>query len=150
MESSVILSVKTMELAYLIDQLIALDTAGGYFDLHNCYEVVRVYREGTMCSVEFAKLTGEWIKPTEPACLTLVFKQVCFLQLNEGLHLPIGLESIGFKEPQELDMTCFMPPPGSEPVHMVLLLDDEAFIRIGAATAYCLPGPLASLTESSS
>jgi hypothetical protein len=97
----VILSVKIMELAYIIDQLIALDTAAGYFDLHNCYKVVRVHHEGTKCSVEFAKLEGEWVKPTEPAYLTLVFEQVTFLQLSEGLQLPIGLENIGFKEPAE-------------------------------------------------
>jgi hypothetical protein len=139
-----------MELAYIIDQLIALDTAAGYFDLHNCYKVVRVHREGTKCSVEFAKLEGEWVKPTEPAYLILVFEQVTFLQLSEGLKLPIGLENIGFKEPAESELVWFMPQPGSEPVHMVLMLDDEAFIRIGASTSYCLPGPLASLTESSS
>jgi hypothetical protein len=131
-----------MELAYLIDQLIALDTAAGYFDLHNCYEVVRMHYEGTTCSVEFAKLVGEWVKPTDPAYLTLIFEQVSFLQLSDGLHLPIGLESIGFKEPQEVDMTCFMPQPGSEPIQMVLMLEDEAFIRMGAAASHCLPGPL--------
>lgn len=139
-----------MELAYLIDQLVALETVTGYFDLHNCYEVVRVHREGTTCSVEFAKLAGEWVKPTDPAYLTLVFEQVTFLQLSGGLHLPIGLELIGFKEPAVLELEWFMPQPGHEPVHMVLMLDDDAFIRIGAATSYCLPGPLASLTELSS
>lgn len=150
MVPAVILSVKTMKLAYIIDQLIALDTAAGYFDLHNCYELVRVHREGTTCSVDFAKLTGEWVKPTEPAYLTLVFEQVSFLQLSEGLQLPIGLEHIGFKEPAELELVSFMPQPGKEPVHMVLMLDDEAFIRIGAAASYCLPSPLISLTKSSS
>lgn len=40
-----------MELAYTIDQFIALDTAAGYFDLHNCYDVARVHREGTTCYV---------------------------------------------------------------------------------------------------
>lgn len=132
-----------MELAYSIDQLIALDTAAGYFDLHNCYDVVRVHRAGTTCYVGFAKLTGEWVKPTEPAYLTLVFEQTTFLQLSEGLHFPAGLEYIGFKEPQELDMTWFMPQPGSGPVHLVLGLDDDAFIRIGATASYCLYGPVA-------
>jgi hypothetical protein len=148
MAPSVILLVKTMELAYIIDQLIALDTAAGYFDLHNCYEVVLVHYEGTKCSVGFAKLAGEWVKPTDPAYVTLIFEQVSFLQLSEGLQLPIGLEHIGFKEPAESEIVWFMPQPGNEPVHMVLMLDDEAFIRIGAVSSYCLPGPLASSTES--
>lgn len=131
-----------MKLAYTIDQLIALDTEAGYFDLHNCYNVVRVHQEGGQCYVGFAKLTGDWVKPTEPAYLTLVFEQVTFLQLSEGLQLPTGLEFIGFKEPEESDMTWFMQQPGSQPVHLVLMLDDEAFIRIGATASYCLPGPI--------
>jgi hypothetical protein len=36
-----------MELAYIIAPLSAGDAATGYFDLHNCYEVVRVTYEGT-------------------------------------------------------------------------------------------------------
>jgi hypothetical protein len=131
-----------MEVAYMIDQLIALDTEAGYFDLHNCYDVVQVRSEGTKCSVGFAKLTGDWVKPTEPASLTLVFEQVTFVQLSEGLHLPTGVELIGFKQPEELDMTWFMPQPGCGPVHLVLMLDDDAFIRIGAASSYCLPDSL--------
>jgi hypothetical protein len=98
-----------MEFAYTIDQSIALDTAPGYFDFHNCYDVVRVHHTGTTCYVGFAKLTGEWVKPAEPAYLTLVFEQTTFLQLSEGLQFPTSLEYIGFKEPQELDMTWFMP-----------------------------------------
>lgn len=67
-----------MELAYTIDQLTALDTAAGYFDLHNCYDVARVHREVTTCYVCFAKLTGEWVKPTEPAYLTSCSQVVTF------------------------------------------------------------------------
>lgn len=131
-----------MELAYTIDQLIALDTAVGYFDLHNCYDVARVHCAGTTCYVGFVKLTGEWIKPAEPAYLTLVFEQTTFLQLSEGLQLPTGLEFIGFKEPAVSEMMWFMPQPGSGPVHLVLGLDNEAFIRIGATASYCLDGPV--------
>jgi hypothetical protein len=132
-----------MELAYTIDQFTALDTAAGYFDLHNCYDVARVHCEGTTCYVGFAKLTGEWVKPTEPAYLTLVFEQTTFLQLREGVHLPTGLEFIGFTEPAEAEMRWFMPQPGCGPVHLVLGLDKEAFIRIGAASSYCLSGLVA-------
>ncbi|MGI4736209.1 MAG: hypothetical protein ACRYG7_13615 [Janthinobacterium lividum] len=129
-----------MELAYTIDQFIALDTAAGYFDLHNCYDVARVHCEGTTCYVSFAKLTDEWVKPTEPAYLTLVFEQTTFLQFSEGFQLPTGLEFIGFKELAEAEMRWFMPQPGCGPVHLVLGLDNESFIRIGAAVSYCLAG----------
>jgi hypothetical protein len=127
-----------MKLAYTLDQSIALESAAGYFDLHNCYDVVSAHQAGTRGYVSFAKVAGEWVKPEEPAHLMLVFEQVSFFHLSEGLHFPTSLEFIGFKEPAEQDMESFMAQPGSELAHLVLGLDDDAFIRVGATVSFCL------------
>lgn len=129
-----------MKLAYHIDQLIAIESEAGYFDLHNCYQVVGAHQVGTRCYIGFDKDVGDWVKAEDPAHLTLVFEQVTFFQLSHGLQFPAWLEHIGFKEPEELDVEWLMEEPGAGPVHMVLGLGDEAFIRIGAATSFCLIG----------
>ncbi|RZK32428.1 MAG: hypothetical protein EOO61_16925 [Hymenobacter sp.] len=132
-----------MKLAYTLDQFSALESAAGYFDLHNCYDVVHAHCTGDRSYVRFEKIAGEWVKPEAPAHLTLVFEQVSFFQVSEGLQFPIGLDFIAFKELADQDLTCFMAQPGNDPVHLLLGLDNDAFIRIGATSAFCLPSSLA-------
>jgi hypothetical protein len=130
-----------MKLAYTIDQTIAIENEAGYFDLHNCYDVVGARQEGSRCYVEFDKTSGSWVRPEDPAHLTLAFEQATYFHLSEELEFPTGLELIGFTVPEDHDPEWFMEEPGDEPVHMVLMLDDDAFIRIGAALCRCLTGP---------
>ena len=127
-----------MKFAYTIDQTIAIENEAGYFDLHNCYQVVSARQVGNVCYVGFDKSVGSWVKPEAPAHLTLIFEQATYFQLSEGLEFPTWLEFIGFKEPEDHDPEWFMEAPGDDPVHIVLGLGDEAFIRIGAAVSFCL------------
>lgn len=129
-----------MKFAYTIEQTIAIVSAAGYFDLHNCYELVSARQVGDECYVAFDKLSGSWVKPEEPAHLTLVFEQVTYFHVSEGLTFPVGVEFIGFKAPEDHDLEWFMLAPEGEQAHLLLGLDDDAFIRIGAGSSFCLIG----------
>jgi hypothetical protein len=127
-----------MQLTYLLDQLIALQSGAGYFDLHSDYELVSALREGTWGYLHFVKRTAPWIKAPDPLHLSLVFEQVHYFHLSQGLRLPTSVEEMGWKEPSDADPDSFMQQPSGESSHLLFRLEAEHFIRIGAQTSSLL------------
>ncbi|GGF28936.1 hypothetical protein [Hymenobacter cavernae] len=127
-----------MNLAYTLDQMIALQNGTGYFDLHNDYELVSAQLDVARCYLHFVKRTAEWVKVPDPAHLVLTFEQVYYFQQSEGLQLPTSIEEIGFKEPNDFDLDWFMERPESEKDHILFRLEDDQFIRIGAEASVLL------------
>ena len=128
----------TMKLTYTLDQMIALQSGKGYFDLHNDYELVSALRDGARCYLHFVKRTAKWVKAPDPSHLALVFEQVDYFQQSEGLQLPNSIQEIGFKEPDDLDVDWFMELPEAETDHILFRLEEDHFIRIGAVASLLL------------
>ena len=127
-----------MKLTYTLDQMIALQSGKGYFDLHNDYELVSALRDGARCYLHFVKRTARWVKSPDPSHLALVFEQVQYFQQSEEMQLPTSIQEIGFKEPNDLDVDSFMELPEAETDHLLFRLEDDQFIRIGAAASFLL------------
>ncbi|MDO7846826.1 hypothetical protein Q5H92_10695 [Hymenobacter sp. M29] len=127
-----------MKLAYTLDQMIALQSGGGYFDLHNNYELVSALHDGDRGYLHFVKRTAAWVKGADPSHLAVAFEQVSHFQVSEGMPLPTSVQEIGFKEPGDLDTDSWMLEPGVGPVHMLFRVEDDHFIRIGAETSFLL------------
>jgi hypothetical protein len=121
-----------MQLTYLLDQLIALQSGTNYFDLHSDYELVSALRAGTWGYLHFVKRTATWVKESDPVHLALVFEQVDYFEQREGLQLPTSIEEIGFMEPDDADVNSFMEHPTDESCHLLIRLEADHFIRIGA------------------
>ena len=131
-------SLPAMKLTYTLDQMIALQSGTGYFDLHNDYELVSAQHDDTRCYLHFTKRTAEWVKVPNPTHLALAFEQVQYFQQSEGLHLPTNIEEIGFKQLNDFDIDWFMESPESEEDHILFRLEDDQFIRIGAMDSVLL------------
>ena len=127
-----------MKLTYTLDQLIALQTGSHYFDLHSDYELVSILRDDTRCYLHFVKRMATWVKESDPSQLALVFEQVQYFQLSEGLQLPTSIEEIGFKLPGDLDIDWFMEQPAGVAAHILFRLEDDQFVRIGAEISFLL------------
>ncbi|RZJ87905.1 MAG: hypothetical protein EOO60_11705 [Hymenobacter sp.] len=127
-----------MKLTYALDQSIALQKGDSYFDLHSDYELVSALHDGARCYLHFTKRPATWVKVADPSHLALVFEQVQYFQQSEGLRLPTSLEEISFKVPGDLDMDWFMEQPEGETAHILFRLEDDQFIRIGAAVSFLL------------
>lgn len=127
-----------MKLNHRLDQLIALQSGQGYFDLHNDYELVSALRDSTRCYLHFVKRTVNWVKAPDPSHLALVFEQVQYFQQSEGLQLPNSIQEIGFKEPNSLDVDWFMELSEAGTDHLLFRLEDDQFIRIGAEASFLL------------
>jgi hypothetical protein len=127
-----------MKLTYAVDQLIALQTGRHYFDLHSDYELVSILRDAPRCYLHFAKRMASWVKVTDPSHLALVFEQVQYFQRSVGLQLPTSIEEIGFKLPGDQDIDWFMAQPEGEAAHILFRLEDDQFVRIGAAVSFLL------------
>lgn len=127
-----------MQLAYTLDQMIALQSGGGYFDLHNDYELVSALLDGSRGYLHFVKRADSWVKVADPSHLAVVFEQVTHFQVSQVMTLPTSIEEIGFKDPNDADIDSWMLAPGEGPVHMLFRLQDDHFIRIGAVTSFLL------------
>ena len=127
-----------MKLTYTLDQMIALQSGTGYFDLHNDYELVSAHHDVTRCYLHFVKRTAEWVKGPDPTHLALAFEQVHYFQQSPGLQLPTSIEEIGFKEPNDFDLDWFMERAESEKDHILFRLEDDEFVRIGAEASVLL------------
>lgn len=131
-----------MHLSYTIDQCIALQQGTGYFDLHSDYELVSALRDGPRAYLHFVKRPDEWVKAGAPSYVALLFEQVRFFQVGGGTQLPNSVEEIGFKEPEDTDPDSFMEQPEDESSHLILRLENDQFIRIGAEKSFLLTSPL--------
>jgi hypothetical protein len=127
-----------MQLTYSLDQLIALQSGTSYFDLHSDYELVSALRQGTWGYLHFVKRTAAWVKVADPLHLVLVFEQVHYFELSEGLRLPTSIEEIGFKDLGDEDPNSFMEQPTDESSHLLFRLEADHFLRIGAQVSYLL------------
>jgi hypothetical protein len=127
-----------MQLTYLLDQLIALQSGASYFDLHSDYELVSALRQGTWGYLHFVKRTAPWVKASDPLLLAVVFEQVHYFQQSEELQLPTSVEEIGWKEPGDTDPDSFREQPSDESSHLLFRLEADHFLRIGAQASYLL------------
>jgi hypothetical protein len=127
-----------MQLTYLLDQSIALQSGTSYFDLHSDYELVSALRDGARGYLHFVKRTAPWVKEPDPVHLALVFEQVDYFQQSAGLQLPTSVEEIGFKEPEDQDPDSFMEHATGMSCHLLFRLEEDHFIRIGAHASFLL------------
>jgi hypothetical protein len=127
-----------MQLTYLLDQLIALQSGDSYFDLHSDYELVSARRQGAWGYLQFIKRTAAWVKASDPLHVSLVFEQVHYFQQSAGLRLPTSVEEIGWKEPGDTDPDSFMKQPADESSHLLFRLEADHLLRIGAQASYLL------------
>ena len=84
-------------------ECIALERGSNYYDLHNCFEFQSLSYNPTRQKLDlyWRRRNGDWVKPTEPAELSLLFSGVyLFKAIERDPELPFTeddcLGTIGF------------------------------------------------------
>jgi|GEM_PF-4449475 len=136
-----------MKRNFTIDQMIALVTEHGYYDLHNCYELSGYYlSQGIPKVLElyFEKVKGSWINDADPQKIKIIFNNVHYLELNisftdkafdtsKTLSDLNGISEIAFKPSDDFDMEWFSEESDSAvDFHIVFFIDIDNYIRVYA------------------
>lgn len=130
-----------MKKNFKIDQLIALENESGYYDLHNCYmlsSIIVDYSKRNI-SISFTKINPidhKWVNESDPNLLIISFSNIHhfssstnFMTENENL----SIEEVAYKEPEDFNISYFIPEELSKPDHHLLfLLENGNHIRIYA------------------
>jgi hypothetical protein len=120
---------------------IALEREADYFDLHNNFDFIGLAYSSAQRTLDlfWHRGTGDWVKPTEPAKLRLVFSEVYLFKTHErDLGLPFTeddcLDSIGFLWNDMLaEMGSFTSnEPKEGCTHLIAIFMSNFSIKVGA------------------
>jgi hypothetical protein len=119
---------------------IAIERGTDYFDLHNCFDFQSLAYNPVKqtLSLHWCRGNGDWVKPTEPAELSLVFSGVYQLKaIERDCEMPFTeddcLDSIGFIWNYMLDEVGFTSNIPSAECNVLSLSFMSGFnLKIGA------------------
>ena len=121
---------------------VALERGSSYYDLHNCFEFQSLsYNPTTQkLSLFWHRKNADWVKPTEPAELSLLFSGVyLFKAIERDPELPFTeddcLDTIGFIWNDMLSEVGFTSNQSGEDCTILSLsFVSGANLKIGAAS----------------
>lgn len=122
---------------------IALERGSNYYDLHSCFDFQSLLYNPTKQTLDLCWLrsTGDWVKPTEPAELHLIFSGVhLFKAIERDSEMPFTeddcLDTIGFIWNDMLDEVGYTPDLSGEDCTILSLSFMSGFnLKIGAGFA---------------
>ncbi len=127
--------------------MIAIATESGYYDLHNDYTFSGYYLSGAVnrsLKIYFEKVTGSWVKDSDPQKINIVFHAIQYLKINLSFYDKAfdsnstlsdlnSISEIAFKPPNDFDMNWFIEDSVStEENHIVFFIDCDNYIRVYA------------------
>ena len=139
-----------MKRNFKIDQMIAIVTDSGYYDMHNNYDFLRYHLTADVnkrLDLFFERTNGDWINESDPQKITVTFTNIYYLKLNLSFFDEAfddkmtltdlnGIDCIAFKEAGDTDMNSFAEEKYSEEnYHIIFYIDDMNYIRVYADEA---------------
>lgn len=110
-----------------------------YFDLHNYFNLlaIKIYFHTKQLFLGF-ECSDIAASPINRPRLELRFDGVDYLDMSAGLlrNWIVNFDEIGFKQPDDFDLTWLAPEERSASTdHLILRLDGDEYIRIHSRTA---------------
>lgn len=90
-----------------------IDAEQHVYDVHNCYKFrginIRVDADNSL-EVLFVKISGEWVKESDPSKITFVFRGVKYLEFSKLFFVEQSstIDELGYKAPEDNDYDWLM------------------------------------------
>lgn len=129
-----------MKRTFSIPDSISLEVGDLNVDLHNSFRVIGLAfnKQHHDLVVRFGKERGEWVSPTNPTELILIFEGVTVFDhsFTDLEKVPEDLDEIGFKNPGDENYDWLLSEGQSLPSdHLVMRFTTDDYIRVFADTA---------------
>lgn len=85
-----------------------IDREQHIYDIHNCYKFkgIKVTSDvESILDIFFNKISGEWVKESDPEKITFVFQGVKYLEFSKGFFIgdTTTVDEMGYKDPEDFD-----------------------------------------------
>jgi hypothetical protein len=126
-----------MEKEFVIDNSIALEGKGFYYDLHNCYQLKEMDHDSksALFTISFEKLDGDWIKEEDPKTVRMRFVMVFDVIVSPDFYKnsPRFVDELGYKNQGDDDYDFLLTEEQSiDNDDFVIRFTNDDYIRISA------------------
>jgi hypothetical protein len=123
----------------LNDDSISIQMGNQYFDLHNCFDLsgLAIDFSGRQVTLSFTS-NPTWIKDTATTTLRLLFSEVNFLSISNGVTMKMTREitELGYKPNNDFDLDWLVnEKKSSKDDHFFIRLIGDEFIRLHGKNA---------------